>query len=47
LSQDLPMVVEAVDTQEAIDRVLPLIEELVTEGLVTMETIQVLRYGSA
>ncbi len=45
LSQDLPMVIEAVDTQENIDRVMPEVEELVTEGLITMETVRVVRYA--
>ena len=45
LSQDLPIVVEVVDTQENIDRVLPLVEEMAQDGLITMENIHVLRYG--
>jgi PII-like signaling protein len=46
LSQDLPMVVEAVDTRENIERVMPRIDALVTQGLVTLEDIQVVRYAA-
>lgn len=45
LSQDLPIVIEVVDSQENIDRVLPRIDEIVKEGLVTMEKVRVLRYA--
>ena len=47
LSQDLPVVIEVVDTQENIDRVLPEINGMVSEGLITMETVRVLRYAPA
>jgi uncharacterized protein len=45
LSQDLPMIVECVDTQENIDRVMPKIDEMVDEGLVTLEKVNVVRYA--
>jgi PII-like signaling protein len=45
LSQDLPLVIEIVDSQEHIDRLLPALDEMVTEGLVTMETVRVLKYS--
>jgi PII-like signaling protein len=44
LSIDLPIVVEIVDTQENIDRLLPFLDETVGEGLVTMEKVRVIRY---
>lgn len=44
LSQDLPMVIECVDTPENIDRVLPKIDTMLTDGLVTLENIDVIRY---
>lgn len=47
LSQDLPMVVEVVDSQENVDRVLPKIDAMVNEGLVTLEKVRVLRYAPA
>ena len=44
LSGDLPMVVEIVDTEENINRLMPFIDETVTEGLVTLEKMRVIRY---
>lgn len=44
LSEDLPIVIEIVDSRERISQFLPLIEEMVKEGLVTMEDIKVLKY---
>ena len=45
LSQDLPMVVEIVDSQETIDNFLPVLDKMMTSGLITMEKVQVLQYG--
>ena len=44
LSEDLPMVIEIVDTQEKIDAFLPQIDAMVEEGLVTLETVHVIKY---
>ncbi len=44
LSEDLPMVVEIVDTEEKIQGFLPLLDELITEGLVTLEKAKVITY---
>lgn len=46
LAQDLPLVVEIVDSQEKIDMFLPILDKMMTSGLVTMEKVQVLQYGS-
>ena len=46
LSQDMPMVIEVVDTQENIDRVLPEIEKVLEGGLITVEKVRVLRYSA-
>jgi uncharacterized protein len=46
LSQDLPIVVEIVDSQEKIDSFLPILDGMMTSGLVTLEKVQVLQYGS-
>ena len=46
LSSDLPIVVEIVDTAERIDALLPALDEMVEDGLVTIETVHVLRYRS-
>lgn len=45
LSDDLPMVIEIVDTQEKIDAFLPVLDGLIGSGLVTLEKVQVLQYG--
>ena len=45
LSQDLPIVVEIVDTKEKITAFLSLLDGMVKGGLVTLEQIQVVRYG--
>ena len=45
LSEDLPMVVEIVDAEERIQALLDLIEPMIGSGLVTLEKVQVLRYG--
>src|SRR5438046_9310171 len=44
LSMDLPMVIEIVDSREKIDELLPHIDAMVTEGLVTLERVQVIKY---
>jgi len=44
LSEDLPIVVEIVDSKEKIDQFLPFIDEVVKEGLVTIENIRVIKY---
>ena len=46
LSTDLPIVIEIVDAEDRIDAFLPTVDELVTEGLVTLEAVRVLRYVS-
>ena len=48
LSEDLPLVIEIVDTQQKIDAFLPVLETMMTaSGLVTLEKVQVIRYGTA
>lgn len=44
LAQGLPIVVEVVDTQDHIDRVLPKLEVLMDGGVITMERAHVIRY---
>jgi PII-like signaling protein len=44
LSEDLPVVVEIVDTRENIDRLLPELDAMVVEGLITLEEVDVIRY---
>jgi len=45
LSEDLPVVVEIVDSPEKIAAFLPIVESMVRGGLVTLERVQVLRYA--
>jgi hypothetical protein len=47
LSQDLPIIVEIVDLQEKIDAFLPVLDEMMSSGLVTLEKVQVLQYGDS
>ncbi|WP_406444227.1 DUF190 domain-containing protein [Streptomyces sp. NBC_00631] len=44
LSEDLPVAVVVVDTEERIRAFLPQLDELVTEGLVTLDDCEVIRY---
>ena len=46
LSQDLPVIVEIVDSQDKIDVFLPVLDEMMGSGLVTIEKVQVLQYGA-
>lgn len=45
LSEDLPVAIVIVDTDERIRGFLPELEELEIEGLVMLEPVEVLRYG--
>ena len=45
LSQDLPIVIEIVDAQDKIDAFLPVLDGMISSGLVTLEKVQVLQYG--
>jgi PII-like signaling protein len=47
LSEDLPIVVEIVDTPEQIDRVVPILDEMVGEGMLTLERVQIVSYRSS
>ena len=44
LSEDLPVVVEIVDTEENLNKIRPFLDETVTEGLITIEDVKVLKY---
>jgi len=45
LSEDLPLVIEIVDDEPKIRAFLPFLDEVMSGGLVTLEKVQVLRYG--
>ena len=44
LSEDLPVVVEIVDEAEKIEAFLPALDEMVAEGMVTLEKVRVIAY---
>lgn len=44
ISQDLPIVIEVIDSEEKIESVLPKIDPLIENGLITMEKIKVIKY---
>lgn len=44
LSEDLPVVIVIIDEAERIEAFLPVVEELVTEGLITIDDVHVVRY---
>ena len=46
LSQDLPIVIEIVDSQDKIDAFLPVLDGMMTSGLIAVEKVQVLQYGN-
>ena len=47
LSEDLPVVIELVDTEENLNKMLPFLDESVTEGLITLEKVRVIKYRHA
>src|SRR5690348_5856774 len=47
LSEDLPMIIEVVDSKAKIDEFMPRVDEMVTEGLVTLEPVQVIHCRGA
>jgi PII-like signaling protein len=44
LSEDMPIVIEIVDSADKIDALLPIIDEMVEEGMVTLEKVRVIQY---
>jgi len=44
LSEDLPIVIEIVDRADRIEKFLPMLDEMVADGLVTVEKVQVISY---
>jgi len=44
LSEDLPIIIEIVDSPEKINLLLPYLDEMVTEGLITLEKVHVIQY---
>ena len=44
LSEDLPMVVEIVDAKDKIEALLPKLDSMITEGLITLEKVRIIAY---
>jgi hypothetical protein len=44
LSMDLPMVIEMVDSEENLNKLLPVLDEMIQDGMVTLEDVRVLKY---
>ncbi|HJP90993.1 MAG TPA: DUF190 domain-containing protein [Pyrinomonadaceae bacterium] len=47
LSEDLPMVVEIVDSLEKVEAFLPTLDEMIADGLVTLEKVKVIHYKAS
>lgn len=47
LSEDLPIIVEMVDSEDKINGFLPILDTMIGSGLVTLEKAKVLRYGKS
>ncbi len=45
LSEDLPLVIEIVDSEDNINAFLPILDGMMSSGLITLEKVQVLQYG--
>jgi PII-like signaling protein len=46
LSEDLPLLIEIVDSEEKINGFLPALDSMMGSGLITMEKVRVLQYGT-
>lgn len=47
LSQDLPIILEVVESTERIEQILPQLDEMVEGGLITLEKVRVILYRAA
>lgn len=47
LSEDLPLVIEIVDTEERIEALLPILDEMVGDGMVTIESVRIVTYRAS
>lgn len=45
LSSDLPILVEIIDSEEYIAKLLPFIDEMMEKGLVTIDDVEIIKYG--
>ena len=44
LSEDLPVLIEIVDKEERIATIIPMLDEMISEGLITMERVEIIKY---
>ncbi len=44
LSEDMPVIIEIVDTEEKLAELMPFLDDVVKEGLITMEKVRVIKY---
>lgn len=44
LSADLPMIIEAIESEEKVNAVMPRIDAMMSGGMITMEKVRVIRY---
>lgn len=47
LSEDLPLIIEIVDTDEKIQSFLPELDGMVLDGLITLESVEIIRYRAS
>jgi PII-like signaling protein len=47
LSEDLPMIIEIVDSLEKVEAFVPTLDEMIKDGLVTIEKVRVIHYKSS
>jgi PII-like signaling protein len=47
LSQDLPIILEVIESMERIEKILPRVDEMVEGGLITLERVRVILYRAA
>jgi len=46
LSEDLPVIIEIVDSLENIEKIIPFLDQTVKEGLITIEKVKIIKYRS-
>jgi hypothetical protein len=46
LSESLPLVIEIIDSEDKINEFLPVLDVMMTSGLVTLDKVQVIQYGA-
>ncbi len=43
LSEDLPVIIEIVDSEDNINKILPFLDEVMSEGLITIEKVKIIK----